>query len=118
MCNCHGVVMTVHFVAKIRSKRRTRSSTSSKTRRTAVRVISGGHSCLAGGTDTLCAWCISCLCAVGKKVATKEKRWYKDVGLGFKTPSEAISGTYIGAHTLRTEVVHRPRSMVAQLRIF
>ncbi|KAI8995665.1 ribosomal protein S17-domain-containing protein [Trametes punicea] len=31
----------------------------------------------------------------GKKVATKEKRWYKDVGLGFKTPSEAIYGTYI-----------------------
>ncbi|SJL05629.1 related to PPZ2-protein ser/thr phosphatase of the PP-1 family [Armillaria ostoyae] len=31
----------------------------------------------------------------GKKVSTKEKRWYKDVGLGFKTPSEAISGTYI-----------------------
>ncbi|KAI0726165.1 40S ribosomal protein S11 [Fomitopsis betulina] len=30
-----------------------------------------------------------------KKVATKEKRWYKDVGLGFKTPTEAISGTYI-----------------------
>ncbi|KAF9535321.1 ribosomal protein S17-domain-containing protein [Crepidotus variabilis] len=30
-----------------------------------------------------------------KKVATKEKRWYKDVGLGFKTPSEAINGTYI-----------------------
>ncbi|KAG5647970.1 hypothetical protein DXG03_007004 [Asterophora parasitica] len=33
----------------------------------------------------------------GKKVSTKEKRWYKDVGLGFKTPSEAINGTYIGA---------------------
>ena len=32
----------------------------------------------------------------GKKVSTKEKRWYKDVGLGFKTPSEAIQGTYIG----------------------
>jgi len=31
----------------------------------------------------------------GKKIATKEKRWYKDVGLGFKTPSEAINGTYI-----------------------
>jgi Ribosomal_S17 N-terminal len=35
----------------------------------------------------------------GKKVATKERRWYKDVGLGYKTPSEAINGTYIGAHT-------------------
>ena len=32
----------------------------------------------------------------GKKVSTKDKRWYKDVGLGFKTPSEAINGTYIG----------------------
>ncbi|KAG7450537.1 uncharacterized protein BT62DRAFT_1072599 [Guyanagaster necrorhizus] len=33
----------------------------------------------------------------GKKVSSKDKRWYKDVGLGFKTPSEAINGTYIGA---------------------
>ncbi|KAI0322625.1 ribosomal protein S17-domain-containing protein [Amylostereum chailletii] len=32
---------------------------------------------------------------VGKKVQTKDKRWYKDVGLGFKTPAEAINGTYI-----------------------
>ena len=32
----------------------------------------------------------------GKKVSTKEKRWYKDVGLGFKTPAEAIHGSYIG----------------------
>ena len=30
-------------------------------------------------------------------MSTKEKRWYKDVGLGFKTPAEAVSGTYIGA---------------------
>jgi hypothetical protein len=36
----------------------------------------------------------------GKKVSTKEKRWYKDVGLGFKTPPEAISGTYIGVCAL------------------
>ena len=35
----------------------------------------------------------------GKKVSTKEKRWYKDVGLGFKTPPEAINGTYIGVCT-------------------
>jgi small subunit ribosomal protein S11e len=34
--------------------------------------------------------------AGGKKIATKEKRWFKDVGLGFKTPAEAINGTYIG----------------------
>ena len=31
--------------------------------------------------------------AAGK---TKAKRWYKDVGLGFKTPKEAIEGDYIG----------------------
>ncbi|OCF31777.1 40S ribosomal protein S11 [Kwoniella heveanensis CBS 569] len=31
----------------------------------------------------------------GKKITTKTKRWYKDIGLGFKTPSEAINGTYI-----------------------
>ena len=37
----------------------------------------------------------------GKKVSSKDKRWYKDVGLGFKTPSEAINGTYIGALTTR-----------------
>lgn len=30
-------------------------------------------------------------------MTTKDKRWYKDVGLGFKTPAEAVSGTYIGA---------------------
>lgn len=30
-------------------------------------------------------------------MVTKDKRWYKDVGLGFKTPSEAVNGTYIGA---------------------
>lgn len=29
------------------------------------------------------------------KGGVKTKRWYKDVGLGFKTPNEAISGTYI-----------------------
>ena len=32
----------------------------------------------------------------GKKIATKERRWYKDIGLGYKTPAEAISGTYVG----------------------
>lgn len=28
--------------------------------------------------------------------ATRTKRWYKDVGLGFKTPRAAIDGQYIG----------------------
>jgi small subunit ribosomal protein S11e len=41
----------------------------------------------------------------GKKVSTKDRRWYKDVGLGFKTPPEAINGTYIGvcAHSAPLE---------------
>lgn len=42
----------------------------------------------------------------GKKIVTKQKRWYKDVGLGFKTPSEAINGTYIGAS--QTSLYLRP----------
>lgn len=32
---------------------------------------------------------------VKAKANRKTKRWYKDVGLGFKTPKEAIRGTYI-----------------------
>lgn len=28
--------------------------------------------------------------------STRTKRWYKDVGLGFKTPRAAIDGQYIG----------------------
>jgi len=31
----------------------------------------------------------------GKKTLTKHRRWYKEVGLGFKTPSEAVNGLYI-----------------------
>ncbi|KAJ1963092.1 40S ribosomal protein S11-B, partial [Dipsacomyces acuminosporus] len=30
-----------------------------------------------------------------KGVTKKNNRWYKDIGLGFKTPSEAIEGAYI-----------------------
>ena len=36
----------------------------------------------------------------GKKVSTRNKRWFKDVGLGFKTPPEAINGHYVGAHVV------------------
>lgn len=35
-----------------------------------------------------------------KKVNSRTKRWYKDVGLGFKTPAEAINGTYIGKYAV------------------
>ncbi|KAJ2664668.1 40S ribosomal protein S11-B [Coemansia sp. RSA 1200] len=30
-----------------------------------------------------------------KGVSKKNTRWYKDIGLGFKTPADAINGTYI-----------------------
>ncbi|KAJ2082509.1 40S ribosomal protein S11-B [Coemansia sp. RSA 988] len=30
-----------------------------------------------------------------KVVNKKNARWYKDIGLGFKTPATAISGTYV-----------------------
>jgi hypothetical protein len=33
---------------------------------------------------------------VKAKNAKAGKRWYKDVGLGFKTPRTAIEGSYIG----------------------
>lgn len=31
------------------------------------------------------------------RVGKGGRRWYKDVGLGFRTPKTAIEGTYIGA---------------------
>lgn len=31
-----------------------------------------------------------------RRVGKGGRRWYKDVGLGFKTPKTAIEGTYIG----------------------
>ncbi|NJR31319.1 hypothetical protein HC762_00815 [bacterium] len=31
-----------------------------------------------------------------KKIGKGGRRWYKDIGLGFKTPKEAINGSYIG----------------------
>ena len=37
--------------------------------------------------------------AKSKKVGTG-RRWYKDVGLGFRTPKAAIEGSYIGMHDL------------------
>ncbi|KAG9302244.1 hypothetical protein G9A89_008735 [Geosiphon pyriformis] len=32
---------------------------------------------------------------ITKKTKTKNLRWYKDIGLGYKTPKEAIEGHYI-----------------------
>lgn len=34
--------------------------------------------------------------AKSKRAGRGGRRWYKDIGLGFKTPKEAINGSYIG----------------------
>jgi small subunit ribosomal protein S11e len=34
--------------------------------------------------------------AKSKRVGKGGRRWYKDVGLGFRTPKTAIEGSYIG----------------------
>lgn len=34
--------------------------------------------------------------AAKSKSGKSGRRWYKDIGLGFKTPKEAINGSYIG----------------------
>ena len=36
-----------------------------------------------------------------KRVGKGGRRWYKDIGLGFKTPKEAITGSYIGTPALK-----------------
>ena len=53
------------------------------------------------------------------------RRWYKDVGLGFRTPKTAIEGNYIGMKLLnrarkkgkaKTELQKIIRTMVAMLK--
>jgi small subunit ribosomal protein S11e len=39
--------------------------------------------------------------AKSSKKADKTRRWYKEVGLGFRTPLTAIEGSYIGMHDSR-----------------
>jgi hypothetical protein len=41
--------------------------------------------------------------AKSARVGKGGRRWYKDVGLGFRTPKTAIDGTYIGMSTLNYE---------------
>ena len=41
--------------------------------------------------------------AKSKKVG-KGRRWYKEVGLGFRTPKTAIEGTFIGMYEHEREV--------------
>ena len=73
--------------ARLRSRSRTKNNTCSKMRKLAV----------CSAVLSLSFLLIYLWLSGGRKVATKEKRWYKDVGLGFKTPAEAINGQYIGA---------------------
>ena len=37
--------------------------------------------------------------AKSKKVGKSGRRWFKDVGLGFRTPKTAVDGSYIGECT-------------------
>lgn len=39
--------------------------------------------------------------AKSRRVGKGGRRWYKDVGLGFRTPKTAIEGSYIGSCTPR-----------------
>jgi len=56
------------------------------------------------------------------KVGKGGRRWYKDVGLGFKTPKTAIEGTYIGTFWRAAEaqnlvaILCRKRSMLPRLK--
>lgn len=45
--------------------------------------------------------------AKSKRVG-KGRRWYKDVGLGFRTPKTAIEGSYIGMDDLQQLLVGVP----------
>jgi small subunit ribosomal protein S11e len=38
------------------------------------------------------------------KKSTSGRRWYKDVGLGFRTPKTAIEGSYIGMHDFNSKL--------------
>ena len=46
--------------------------------------------------------------------STRAKRWYKDVGRGFKTPNAAVTGTYIG--TFAMPRAHESRTNAQQTR--
>jgi len=44
------------------------------------------------------------------KVGKGGRRWYKDVGLGFRTPKLAIEGTYIGMECRRRQILWKTKS--------
>lgn len=54
--------------------------------------------------------------AKSKRVGKGGRRWYKDVGLGFRTPATAIDGTYIGMFIISSSTVFAvPRSRECRL---
>lgn len=44
------------------------------------------------------------------------RRWYKDVGLGFRTPKTAIEGTYIGMSTPESGAMGREGEVAGSSR--
>lgn len=49
-----------------------------------------------------------------KRVGKGGRRWYKDVGLGFRTPRTAIEGNYIGTQSLDVEMAVEERGRAAE----
>ena len=50
-----------------------------------------------------------------QRVGKGGRRWYKDVGLGFRTPKTAIEGTYIGTNPTKnsgTSVVRKKKPVI------
>jgi hypothetical protein len=52
--------------------------------------------------------------AKSKRVGKGGRRWYKDVGLGFRTPKTAIEGSYIGMNELDDTSTWRMRDWVVK----
>lgn len=51
-----------------------------------------------------------------KRVGKGGRRWYKDVGLGFRTPKTAIEGSYIGMWDFQTRTSARDQEADLQKR--
>ena len=52
-----------------------------------------------------------------KKVGKGGRRWYKDVGLGFRTPKTAIEGTYIGVFQFCSQSPVLARSLAGSAEV-
>jgi small subunit ribosomal protein S11e len=50
--------------------------------------------------------------AKSKRVGKGGRRWYKEVGLGFRTPKTAIEGSYIGMDDLDLLVNFEPSEVL------